>query len=218
MAGILKEWTKNFIPFQGEKGTMSENRTTKVDPSIARYLALEGERRGYRRSYPVALSGGETTFGRVGHGPVDPLSAGGKVSASQQIQDALDSPHYAKVKDTINQFREQGMGERDLAKMEKYLFSYNVLPFTNIDRGFNILDEKKRELLKNRLSPTPAHLSWYYQGTGKLNKNEVPGGVAYGEPVRSKTSPTRGHAKVVTDIMRAMAREGNELGSYVRGL
>lgn len=212
---------QNFIPYQGTPGTPSENRSipgvsTLVDPMIARYLALKGERAGIGRSLPVAMYGAETTFGTKGQGRNNPLHYLYHVDADKTP--GKDNVHANQLKETLNELSAQGMptGERNLT--EGYLHDNAVRPFTAIDKSIDEKISYAKDVLQRHNKPeTPENLAWIYQGTGTPNKKEIPGGIAYGQPV-VKTKPGTGHSAVVNQIMKDLASSSSELGNYIRGV
>lgn len=214
MPSIATQITKNWIPFKGTPDTHSSNRSTKVDPALINYMAKTGEARGYGREFPVALSGAETTFGTFGYGPGNPMSFG---FTSEQERDAAEakSKHLQQLKETIAAFKSQGMPQEDLDSLYTYARHQGVRPFTAIDLAFDRLDEKKDWLRRKNKPITPANLAWVYQGTGVPNKREIPNRIAYGKPVE-RTHPQRGHAAVVVQILKDLAKPDNKLGQYLR--
>lgn len=216
---------QNFIPYQGTPGTPSENRSipgvpTLVDPMIARYLALKGEEAGIGRVLPVAMYGAETTFGNEGEGRTNPLhfkytKSGPKLS---NREDAIASPHMGRLKETISELSSQGMPKSVADRTYDYLFQNGVRPFAAADRSIEEKISYAKDVLQRHNKPeTPENLAWIYQGTGTPNKNEIPGGFAYGAPV-VKTKSGTGHSAVVGQIIKDLVSSSSELGNYIRGV
>jgi len=213
---------QNFIPYQGTPGTPSENRSipgvpTLVDPMIARYLALKGERAGIGRELPVAMYGAETNFGNQGAGRTNPLHYLWH-SEEKGLTDAKNSGHMNKLRSTLDELASQGMPQSTIDRTKEYLFQNAVRPFSAIDKSIDEKISYAKDVLRRHGKPeTPENLAWIYQGTGTPNKHEIPGGFAYGAPVVRTKSGT-GHSAVVGQIIKDLASSSSELGNYIRGV
>lgn len=206
---------QNWPLYQDPYGSEFNNRTTQVDPYLARKVALEALGRDYSPIFGNSLMGAETTFGTVDYGPNNPLSYKWHKDERDKEGIIANSPENKQLKETIAGLVEDGMPIQQALPLEQILQARQVEPGVNIRKAFDKLDEKRQWLIDKGKEVTPENLAWVYQGNGVPNRVEVPNRIAYGKPVRQNT-PKGDHSTMVRQIMNVLMDPKSELGNYIR--
>lgn len=211
---VTNRLDQNWLLYKDPHGVPRNNRTTKMDPTLANLIAKKGIERGYGQRFPIALAGAESTFGRKdSENPLRYLWQRGENPFA--LADA--SPEAGKVMTTVRELESQGMPKQELDSMRNYLYEHYVIPAVTINKAFDTLDKKVKVLKRLKKPVTPENLTWLYQGSGTPNAKEIPSRRAYGKPVQVNT-PRSPEPVMVRQMMTALNEQNEEgtLGNYLR--